>query len=150
MSGSGNMPEGPEPVAEDDALTGERGRVLLWIGSIVHVLLWAGVFWLLGWRVPGTFEAFQDFGMELPESVVGLVAASDFVATHWYALVPVCVLLVVGGNYCAWAVLRSSTSRALWIVAAAVVPLLLLVWWNMLLLGAERGLNEAVQSLQGA
>ncbi len=144
------MSKGPQPAAEDAALTGGQGGSLLRIGSIVHVLLWAGVFWLLGLRVPGTLEAFQDFGMELPEGVLGLVAASDFVATHWYALVPVCVLLVVGGNYCAWAILRSSTSRALWVAAAAAVPLLLLVWWNMLLIETERGLHEAMQSLRAA
>jgi hypothetical protein len=150
MAGSGIVPEGSESAADGAAPTGPRGSTLLWIGSIVHLLLWAGVFWLLGVRAPKTLDVFQDFGIELPGSVLGLVAASDFVATHWYALVPVCVLLVVGGNYCAWALLKSSTSRALWVVVAAVVPLLLLVWWNMLLIETERGLHDALQPLRGA
>jgi type II secretory pathway component PulF len=98
---------------------------LLVTAVLLHVFSWCCLLFVLIFLAPRAKEVFDEFGINLPTAVVGVIALSDWFTGFWYLLVPLVLMAAVSVTAIVFAASRSRSVRLSWTILGAFIPLLL-------------------------
>jgi type II secretory pathway component PulF len=106
-----------------------------------------GVF-CITWLIPVLLRIYSDFQLPLPPATRELVSITDLIANHWYFLIPLWMVVIIGfvaaiAHYIGFSVRQLPIIRRLWWRTDCA----LILRWLAIAVRQNRSLNDAVQLL---